>query len=101
MPILFLGSGLVLVITGLKGNPVALWNMVEGDFVGKNNFIYWMVAILALGSLGYVDSLKNLSRLFIALVVIVLLVHNQGFFAQLQAFINSGSKPAPTSGVTQ
>lgn len=92
MQFLFIGSGLVLVITGIKGNPAQLFSLLKGDFTGQNNYVYWMVSILVLGALGYVETLRNLSRLFVGLVVIVLLVHNKGFFAQLQAFINSGSK---------
>ena len=97
MPILFIGSGLALVLTGVKGDPGALWELLAGDFTGQNNFIYWMISILALGSLGYVDSLRQMSRLFLALVVVVLLLDNKGFFAQLQSFINS----TQTEGATQ
>lgn len=90
MPLLFIGSGLVLILTGLKGKPDELWKLLQGDFTGANNFVYWLVSLLALGSLGYIPQLKNLSRLFIALVVIVLLLDNKGFFAKLQEFISTG-----------
>lgn len=89
MPLLFIGTGTIFVLTGLKGNPAALWSLVQGDFQGQNNFIYWMLSIFSLGALGYIDSLKSLSRLFVVLVFIVLLLDNKGFFAQLQSFINS------------
>ena len=98
MPLLFIGSGLVLILTGVKGNPAQLWNLIEGDFSGPNNYVYWTVSILALGALGYIQQLKSLSRLFLVLVVIVLLLDNKGFFAQLQSFINSTSGNSATSG---
>lgn len=101
MPIFFIGTGIILLITGVKGNPSELWQLVVGDFTGQNNYIYWMVAILVLGALGYVQSLKNVSRLFVALVVLVLLLHNQGFFAQLQAFINSTQSTQPAQTTAQ
>lgn len=90
MPLLFIGSGLILILTGLKGKPDQLWTLIQGDFTGPNNFVYWMVSMFVLGSLGYVPQLKNLSRLFIGLIVIVLLLDNKGFFAQLQDYINTG-----------
>lgn len=95
MPLLFLGSGLILILTGVIGDPSKLWSLVQGDFTGENNFIYWIVSILVLGGLGYIPQLKNLSRLFIVLIVVVLFLDNKGFFAQLQAFINGTGKPQP------
>lgn len=100
MPLLFIGTGLILVLTGLKGDGGKLWGLVQGDFVGPNNFVYWMVAMLVLGALGYIPALEKLSRLFVILVVVVLLLDNKGFFAQLQAFINSGSAASGTSSAT-
>lgn len=101
MPLLFIGSGLILILTGVKGDPGKLWELIAGDFAGQNNYIYWMLSILALGSLGYIAQLKSLSRLFVVLVVIVLLLDNRGFFAQLQAFINSSQNAKPSAGGSQ
>jgi hypothetical protein len=42
---------------------------------GQNNFIYWMLSILILGSLGYVEDLRGFSRALLVLVVIVLVLH--------------------------
>lgn len=97
MPLFFIGSGLVLILTGIKGDPSKLWTLVTGEFSGPNNFVYWLLSILILGSLGYVESLKSVSRLFIALVVIVLLLDNRGFFAQFQSFVNSSQNPKPAT----
>lgn len=94
MPLLFIGTGLILVLTGLKGDPAKLWALVQGDFSGPHNFTYFAFSILVLGALGYIDSLRNLSRVFIVLVVLVLVLDNKGFFAQLQSFINSSSATA-------
>lgn len=92
MPLLFIGSGLILILTALKGDPDKLWTLLEGDFSGDNNYVYWMVSILVLGALGYAAPLRGLSRLFMALVVIVLLLDNKGFFAKLQEFIDSSKQ---------
>jgi hypothetical protein len=97
MPLLFIGLGIVFILTGLKGDAGSLWELVKGDFTGQNNYVYWMLSILALGALGYVESLQKLSRLFIILIVIVLLLDNNGFFAHFQQFINSNSQASSGS----
>lgn len=97
MPILFIGSGLILLLTGVKGNPGQLWTVFKGDFQGANSFVYWLLSIFILGSLGYIPQLKSLSRLFVVLVLIVLLLDNKGFFAQFQSFINSTKTAAPAA----
>jgi hypothetical protein len=97
MPIAFIISGLLLIVTGIKGNPSQLWTLVQGDFTGKNNYVYWMLAVLVLGGIGYVPELKNFSRLFLVLVILVLLLHNRGFFANLKEFINSSQTSTATS----
>lgn len=89
MALLFLGSGLALIFVGLRGDPAALLALVESDFSGPNNFVYWLAAMAILGALGYIESLKGLSRLFMVLVLIVLFLDNGGFFAQFQAYLNS------------
>lgn len=95
MPLLLIGTGLVLVLTGLNGNAANLYSLVASDFKGPNSFVYWMLAILVLGALGYIRGLENLSKLFLVLVIVVLFLDNGGFFTQFQAFVKqSTAKPA-------
>jgi hypothetical protein len=98
MPFIFIGLGAVLVLVGLNGDPGQLYTLVSEDFTGKNNYVYWMVAILVLGSTGYIKGLEGLSKLFMFLVLVGLLVEpnpNTGTaagvtFAQtFQGFLNS------------
>lgn len=97
MPILFIGTGVIFILTGLNGDPAKLYALVKGDFAGQNNFIYWLLSIFTLGALGYIPALKNLSRVFVVLVVLVLFLDNKGFFAQLQSFINSSQSSTASS----
>jgi hypothetical protein len=94
MPFIFIGTGLVLVFVGLQGNPAKLYALIAADFTGPNSFIYWMIAILILGALGFIPSLEKLSRLFMLLVLVVLFLDNGGFFQQFQAFVKSTTQPA-------
>jgi hypothetical protein len=101
MPILLIGSGLVLILTGINGDVGQLYTLVAADFQGKNSFIYWMLAILVLGALGYIKGLENLSKMFMILVLIVLFLDNGGFFQQFNAYVKSTTAAqATTSGGT-
>lgn len=97
MPFVLIGVGLVLVLSGIKGDPNELYQLVTNDFAGKNNYLYWMLAILVLGSLGYVKKLEPFSRMFIVLVVVVLFIHNKGFFEQFQSQVFGKSQNGVTT----
>jgi hypothetical protein len=101
MPIVFLIVGILLVVTGVKGSPTQLYTLVLNDVKGsgtQKGFVYWAIAIAILGGLGYIKSLQKLSREFMVLVLLVLLLHNQtGFFAQLKTEFN---KLVPSSSST-
>ena len=72
MPFALIIAGLVLTISGVRGTQDDLLTLLRGDFTGQNNFIYWVIAILIIGSLGYIKSLEPVSRAFLALVLVVL-----------------------------
>src|SRR5258708_2096522 len=69
MPFAFLIVGTVLVISGVKGTSQQLLTLVKGDLQGKNGYLYWIVSILLIGSLGYIPAFKNFSRAFLVLVL--------------------------------
>lgn len=74
MPFVFIIVGIVFLVSGVRGQSSNLVTLIEGDLTGKNNFVYWILAILAIGALGYVQDLRQVSRAFLALVLIVLVV---------------------------
>ena len=92
MPFALILVGLLLVVaavrntvtdnstTGTKG----LTTLIKGDFTGQNNFVYWMVSILIIGALGYIDSLKSLSRVFMALIVVALFLKGKSGYLIFQ-----------------
>lgn len=99
MPLLLIGSGLVLVLVGLNGDAGKLYGLLANDFTGPQNFVYWFLAILILGAIGYIPSLEKLSKAFLVLVLIVLFLDNGGFFSQFQAFVKSSTTTkAQTAG---
>lgn len=106
MPFVFLIIGAVFVVAGVRGTTPQLTQLIKGDFTGKGNFIYWALSILLIGALGYIEDLKPISRAFLILVVIVLILSNKGFFAQFNQQISTtqntsstGTQMASTTGV--
>lgn len=95
MPFAFLLTGALLIIAGIRGTDEDLFNLVKGDFTGKPSFISWLFAILLIGSLGYIEPIKPVSRAFLFLVLVVLFLSNGGVF---QKFVQ-GIESAPASPV--
>lgn len=90
MPFALILIGLLLVITGAKGTQGALVNELREDFTGAGNFTYWVLALGSIGALGYVDSLRTFSRWFMALIIIAMVLSNQGFFQKLTEALAAG-----------
>jgi hypothetical protein len=97
MPLLLIGTGIIFLLTGLNGDVGQLYGLVAGDFSGPGNFIYWLTSIVILGAIGYIKGLENISRAFLVLVVVGLLLDNGGFFTQFNAFIKSQAQPQTTT----
>lgn len=85
MPFVLIIVGIVLVVASVRNTTDVLFTQVKGDFTGPNNFTYWMASILLIGAIGYIKPLQPLSRAFLVLVVVVLVLSHGGLFAQLNA----------------
>ena len=82
MPVFLIIVGLYFLTAGVRGEEMQLAGLLHGDLTGQHSFIPWVVAILIVGAVGYVDELRPVSDGFMALLVVVLLLANKGFFAQ-------------------
>lgn len=105
MPFAFIIVGIVLLISGIRGSASSLITLLQADLTGSDNFIYWILAILAIGSLGYIEDFKGLSRAFLALVLIVLVIAEDkgstgGFFAEFTNAIKSVTSSSTPSSVS-
>lgn len=96
MPFALLLIGFVLLISGVKNTQDTLFSTVKGDFTGQDNFIYWFVAIIIIGAVGYIPKLKPISTMFLALVIVVLFLKKGnasgiggGFFQQFSSALGS------------
>ena len=99
MPFAFIIVGTVLVVSGVKGTSQDLLTLVKGDLQGKNGYLYWLVAILVIGSIGYVPAFKSISRAFLILVLVVLVLKEGnknnpggGFFQQFSSALSQISQ---------
>lgn len=80
MPFALIIFGLLLTIAGARGTQSPLFGLLKGDFSGNGSFIWWAASIIGIGAVGYVSDLKKLANTFLALVLIVLILHNGGVF---------------------
>lgn len=94
MPFIFAIVGIVFVTAGVRGTSQDLMALLSCDLRGSNNFIYWIISIAVIGSLGYVDALRDFSRALLALVIIVLILAENkqgsgGFFVEFESAIKT------------
>lgn len=83
-------AGILMVVTGAKGTYAQFGQQVASDFTGPGNFTYWVVAIGAVGSVGYIEALRGFSRMFMALILIAMVLSNKGFFAKFTDALKTG-----------
>lgn len=89
MPFVFVIFGIICIISAAKNTQGELLTLLEGDFIGSGNFVYWIISIGVVGALGYVKELKGFSNAMLALVLVVLFLSHPGFFGQFQAALDS------------
>lgn len=96
----FIGSivGLALVLTVLNGTYKDLGSALYTDLFtgGTGGFIAWVFALVVIGLIAYIPGMKKPAYVFLALVIVVMLLANQGLFAKIMSAIQSGPS-APTN----
>lgn len=100
MAYVLLFLGVLLVITGVRDTYSALGAQLLKDFSGSGSFLYWIVAIMLIGAIGYYAPAQKFSRTFLALLLIVFVVAQKGLWAQLQATFAGGIPQAPAQTPT-
>jgi len=94
-------TGLLMIVTGTRETYAQFSSQLASDFTGDHNFTYWLAAIGSVGALGYIDALRTVSRLFLALILIAMVLANKGFFNQLSAALKAGpTAPAAPAGAS-
>jgi len=89
MPLVLITVGVIFLVTAVNGTSSAFLSLLKSDFIGQDNFTYWLISIVIVGALGYVDELEPFADGFLALIVIMLLLSNKGFFTQFNTGISA------------
>lgn len=97
MPFAIILIGILLISSGARNRAAQLGGLLAGDFSGSDNFFYWVGAVGAVGAVGYYGPLRAVSRLFLFLLLLSMMLSNQGFFAQLISAIQNFQAPAPAT----
>ena len=85
--------GAMLTISGVQGTHGTLFKLVREDFSGPNSFVYWAASVGAIGAVGYVPAFKELSRAFLVLILLVMVISNRGAFAKFTEALESTTEP--------
>lgn len=92
MALVLLVTGLWLLIAGVRGSEQQAIALLKSDFTGPNSFVPWVTAVVLIGAVGYFDDMAGLSDGFLALLLVVLLLSNGGFFEQFFRDVGVPSK---------
>lgn len=105
MPFVLVIVGLLLIVTAIRGTHGTLWNLLYDDVTGSggaSGFVVWLVAILAIGFLGYYKPLETPAKLLLGLVVMGIFLANGGVFEKLsEAFTNPPPQAVEPASTTQ
>jgi len=88
MPFAFVFVGLVLVLTGIQDTYTQLGSQLRKDF--NSGFSMWVLAILLIGSLGYIEPIRPISKAFLTLIIVAMLIANPKFFTEVQNAVKQG-----------
>jgi|ERR1700733_4035451 len=98
MPLVFGVIGIVLIVSGVRGTTGALSSTVAQDFTPNGGYLRWVIGIGLVGAVGYIDELKTISRMFMAIVLIGLIWSNKGVFSQLTQ--ETATAPSPSTNLS-
>lgn len=105
MPFVLLMAGILLLTVAIRNQQTAFVQLVRSDFSGNNNFMYWVVAIVVIGSIGYIEKAKPVSNLLLVLILIVLILKRGnsttgGVFQKLTAALGATNTAAQNATVS-
>lgn len=97
MPFALVFVGVVMLVAGVRAKQDELYTAVKGDVSGSGSYVGWMVSILFIGALGYIEAIRPISRAFLVLLVIVLMLRNGGFWQKFNEQVFSSQPKTDTT----
>lgn len=99
MPLALLVIGFLAIITAIKGNYSDVATQFETDLVGSGGFIYWIAAIAVVGIIARIFDLPDTGKVFIALLVFVFVLSQNGLWTNAQTALSSLQVPTGQTAV--
>jgi hypothetical protein len=91
--------GLLLIATSLQDTQHELAQRLQTDILGPQGFLLWAVAIGMLSCIGLIPGLQRPTRYMMALLLIVVLLRNNGVFGQAESALKSASAAGPAPAI--
>lgn len=89
MALAFFTIGAGMIVLAVRGNATAFYGMLTDDL--KSGFVYWLFAILGIGLLGQVPQLRQFSTYMLALVLVVLILHDRNAITNFESTFKIGT----------
>lgn len=87
MPFALLLFAIMLIVIGFQGTEHEFFALLNEDFnpnvsgSWRRTFWAWIIAIGVVGGIGYLPKMRQISNVFLALILVVLFLSNGGVFA--------------------
>ena len=75
MPFALLVMGILFLTVAIRNRQTEFVQLIRGDFSGAGNMMYWVVAVVMIGAIGYIPKAKPISNLFLVLLLIVMVLY--------------------------
>jgi hypothetical protein len=86
MSLALMFTGVLFLAAAVRDAQGDLYGLLQKDLTGANNFLQWALALVLVGSLGFIPKMKGFSMALLALVLVTIFVKKgTGFFDQLSA----------------
>ena len=96
MPFALILIGMLAFVAAFRDTLPQLGTLLKGDFSGSRNFFYFLAAFVIIDVFGNLTGLTRSAKAILALVLIGMIISDQGFFAKFVAALNEQA-PAPTA----
>jgi hypothetical protein len=89
--------GIALIVVTARNTQATFTARVANDFTGPGNFFFWIISIAIVGAVGFIPKFKNVSDLFLVLLLLAVFLQagKNGAFTQFTAAIlqTTGTTP--------
>jgi hypothetical protein len=78
MPFVLLIIGILLLVVVIQDTHKELGALLYGAFSGEQSFLWWILALAGVGSIGFIDDAgaKTFSKYLLFLILVVMIVRN-------------------------